>query len=139
MLEAAVDGAGRSTSCGVVAVTVLTSLTAESLGAAWARSVASVSDEVTRLAQVAAAAGAHGVVCSGEEAAAVRSRFGDRLALIVPGIRLPQGAVHDQARVVTPAAARVAGARYIVVGRTVTGATDPRGAMAAVVEDLDGA
>jgi orotidine-5'-phosphate decarboxylase len=139
MLEAAVDGAGRSTSCGVVAVTVLTSLTGESLGTAWGRTVASVSDEVTRLGQIAAEAGAHGIVCSGEEARAVRSRFGDRLALVVPGIRLAQGAVHDQARVVTPGAARAAGARYIVVGRTVTGAPDPRGAMAAVVEDLDGA
>jgi orotidine-5'-phosphate decarboxylase len=139
MLEAAVEGAGRHQPCGVVAVTVLTSLTADVLGAAWGRVVPSVSDEVLRLAAVAADSGAHGIVCSGEEARAVRASFGDRLALVVPGIRLPQGAAHDQARVVTPAAARAAGARYVVVGRAVTGAPDPRGAMTAVLEQLSAA
>ena len=136
MLEAAVEGAGRNQPCGVVAVTVLTSLTADTLAASWGRSVPSVSEEVLRLAAVAADSGAHGVVCSGEEAGAVRASFGDRLAVVVPGIRLAQGASHDQARVVTPAAARGAGARYIVVGRPVTGAPDPRAAMTAVLEGL---
>jgi orotidine-5'-phosphate decarboxylase len=139
MLEAAVEGAGRHQPCGVVAVTVLTSLTADVLGAAWGRVVPSVSDEVLRLAAVAADSGAHGIVCSGEEARAVRAGFGDRLALVVPGIRLPQGAAHDQARVVTPGAARAAGARYVVVGRAVTGARDPRAAMTAVLEQLGAA
>ena len=136
MLEAAVEGAGRDQPCGVIAVTVLTSLTADSMGAIYGRPVRSVSEEVLRLAAVAADSGAHGVVCSGQEAGAVRAGFGDRLALVVPGIRLAQGASHDQARVVTPAAARAAGARYIVVGRPVTGAPDPGAAMAAVLEDL---
>jgi orotidine-5'-phosphate decarboxylase len=139
MLEAAVEGAGRHQRCGVVAVTVLTSLTAEGLGVAWGRQVSGVTDEVLRLAALAADAGTHGIVCSGEEAPAVRARYGDRLALVVPGVRLAQGPTHDQARVVTPHAARAAGARYVVVGRAVTGAPDPRGAMAAVVEDLGGA
>jgi orotidine-5'-phosphate decarboxylase len=136
MLEAAVEGAGRRQPCGVVAVTILTSLTADGLGASWGRAIPSVTDEVLRLSAVAAESGAHGVVCSGEEARAVRGGFGDRLALVVPGIRLAQGAVHDQTRVVTPAAARDAGARYVVVGRAVTGAPDPRAAMTAVLEDL---
>jgi orotidine-5'-phosphate decarboxylase len=139
MLEAAVEGAGRHQRCGVVAVTVLTSLTAEGLGVAWGRQVSRVTDEVLRLAALAADTGTHGIVCSGEEAPEVRARYGDRLALVVPGVRLPQGPTHDQARVVTPDAARAAGARYVVVGRAVTGAPDPRGAMAAVVEDLRGA
>jgi orotidine-5'-phosphate decarboxylase len=138
MLEAAVDGAGPRQPCGVVAVTVLTSLTAEGLGAAWGRQVPAVTDEVVRLAALAADAGAHGIVCSGEEAPAVRARYGDRLALVVPGVRLPEGPMHDQARVVTPGEARAAGARYAVVGRSVTAAPDPRGAMAAVVEGLSG-
>jgi orotidine-5'-phosphate decarboxylase len=138
MLEAAVEGAGGHQRCGVVAVTVLTSLTADGLGASWGRVVPSVSEEVLRLSAVAADAGAHGVVCSGEEARGVRAAFGDRLALVVPGIRLAQGAAHDQARVVSPAAARSAGARYIVVGRAVTGAPDVRAAMTAVVKDLGG-
>ncbi|MDQ3949315.1 MAG: orotidine-5'-phosphate decarboxylase [Gemmatimonadota bacterium] len=139
MLEAAVEGAGRYQPCGVVAVTVLTSLTADVLGAAWGRPVVAVADDVMRLAGIAADAGAHGIVCSGEEAPAARARYGDRLALVVPGVRLAGGPAHDQARVVTPAAARAAGARYVVIGRTVTAAPDPCAAMAAVVEELAGA
>jgi orotidine-5'-phosphate decarboxylase len=139
MLEAAVEGAGQHQSCGVVAATVLTSLTGEGLAAAWGRPVVSVPLEVVRLAALAADAGAHGIVCSGEEAPVVRARYGDRLALVVPGVRLSHGVPHDQARVVTPAGAQAAGARYLVVGRAVTAAPDPRAAMAAVVEDLGGA
>jgi orotidine-5'-phosphate decarboxylase len=138
MMEAAVEGAGRHQSCGVVAVTVLTSLTAESLGAAWGRPVSDVSEEVLRLAKIAADAGAHGIVCSGAEATDVRARYGKRLALVVPGVRLAHGATHDQARVITPSAAREAGASYVVIGRAVTAAPDPRAAMGAVVEDLGG-
>jgi orotidine-5'-phosphate decarboxylase len=136
MLEAAVQGAGSHQPCGVIAVTVLTSFTADLLGATWGRPVPAVADEVTRLAALAAEAGVQGIVCSGEEAGLVRARYGDRLAVVVPGVRLAGGAAHDQARVVTPAAARQAGARYIVVGRAVTAAADPRTAMAAVVEEL---
>jgi orotidine-5'-phosphate decarboxylase len=69
---------------------------------------------------------------------AVRSRFGDRLAPLVPGIRLAGGATHDQARVVTPGAAAAAGARYLVLGRAVTAAPDPGAAMAAVCAELSG-
>jgi orotidine-5'-phosphate decarboxylase len=143
MLEAAVSGAGAEAgghqACGVIVVTVLTSLTADDLGVAWGRQIPSVVDEVLRLAALAADAGAQGIVCSGQEAPAVRARYGDRLALVVPGVRLAQGPAHDQARVVTPGMARAAGARYVVVGRAVTAALDPRAAMAAVVEDLGGA
>jgi len=138
MLRAAVEGAGDDGRCGVVAVTVLTSLAADSLGRAWGREVSSVTDEVVRLAAEAAAAGAHGIVCSGEEAAAVRSRYGDRLTLVVPGVRPADVGAHDQARVVTPRAAREAGARYVVVGRAVAQAPDPQAAMAAVVQELRG-
>jgi orotidine-5'-phosphate decarboxylase len=139
MLEAAVEGAGRHQPCGVIAVTVLTSLTAETLGTAWGRQAPVVTDEVIRLAALAADAGAHGIVCSGDEASAVRARYRDRLALVVPGVRPSHGPTHDQARVVTPTAARTAGARYVVVGRAVTAVRDSRAAMAAVVEELGGA
>jgi orotidine-5'-phosphate decarboxylase len=57
---------------------------------------------------------------------------GDRLGTLVPGIRLAGGATHDQQRVMTPAAAAAAGARWLVLGRAVTGAADPVAAMAAV-------
>ena len=88
-----------------------------------------VEAEVLRLAGVAAGAGAHGIVCSGHEVAAVRAAFGERLAPLVPGLRLAGGAAHDQARVVTPAAAAAAGARYLVLGRAVTATADPAAAM----------
>jgi orotidine-5'-phosphate decarboxylase len=141
MLEAAVEGAGagRNEDCGVLAVTVLTSLDAFALGRAWGRPIPDVAAEVMRLAAIAESAGAYGIVCSGQEAGAVRARYEDRLATVVPGVRLESGAPHDQARVVTPRAASEAGARYIVVGRAVTSAPDPRRAMAAVVADLEGA
>jgi orotidine-5'-phosphate decarboxylase len=130
MLEAAVEGAGED--CGVLAVTILTSLSAADVASAWGRDQLDVRSEVLRLAATAAAAGVHGLVCSGEEAAAVRDRFGGRLATLVPGIRLAGGATHDQARVVTPEAAVAAGARYIVIGRAVTAAADPVAAYARI-------
>ena len=131
MLEAARLAAGEvaGDECGVLGVTVLTSMDAPGLGAAWGRPVASVRDEVLRLSDDAAAAGLHGIVCSGEEAAEVSRRHGNRLALLVPGIRLAGGAAHDQRRVVTPEAAVAAGARYLILGRAVTEAPEPREAM----------
>ena len=134
MLEAAVEGGGGQ--LGVLAVTVLTSFDDASLGEVSGRSGVRVSEEVTRLAGLAARANVHGVVCSGAEASAVRASFGDALAVLVPGIRMAGGAAHDQRRVVTPAEASAAGARYIVVGRAVTAAADPRSAMNAVLADL---
>ena len=134
MLRAAVDAAGD---CRILAVTVLTSFTAEAVGVAWGRSdPLTVEDEVIRLAGLAVDAGAHGVVCGGPEARAVTARFGERLAILVPGVRAPGGAQQDQARVVSPAEAAAAGARYIVVGRMVTAAADRQAAMLAVQREL---
>jgi len=130
MLEAAVEGAGHA--CGVLAVTVLTSLDEASLSEASGRTIARMEDEVLRLADLARQAGAHGVVCSGAEAAAVRAAYGNTLRILVPGIRLAGGARHDQVRVVTPEAAVAAGASYLVVGRAVTAAADPRETLATV-------
>lgn len=127
MLEAAVEAAGAD--CGVLAVTVLTSLNAVTLAEIFGRDNVDVGDAVLRLAELAHSAGARGVVCSGQEVALVRSRFGKQLSLLVPGIRLPGDSAGDQSRIVTPDAAAAAGADYIVVGRTVTGATNPRNAM----------
>jgi orotidine-5'-phosphate decarboxylase len=134
MLRAAVEGAGPA--CGVLGVTVLTSLDSAALGSAWGRENLLVDHEVLRLAGLAAAAGAHGVVCSGREAAQVRAAFGAELALLIPGIRLAGGDAHDQARTSTPAAAAAAGARYLILGRAVTGASDPAAAMRRVNQEL---
>jgi orotidine-5'-phosphate decarboxylase len=135
MLEAAVEAAG--TECGVLAVTVLTSLNAGEVAAVWGRgSPLNLSAEVMRLAELSASAGAHGLVCSGLEASAVHDRFGDKLSLLVPGVRGADATVHDQARVITPAGAAAAGASYVVIGRMVTAAPDRRAAMERVLADL---
>jgi orotidine-5'-phosphate decarboxylase len=102
----------------------------------WNRPVPTMEDEVLRLATMAAEAGAHGIVCSGQEASVVRRHFGDRLTTLVPGIRQPGAAAQDQARVVTPREAAEAGATYIVLGRAVTAARSPREAMLEMLADL---
>jgi len=135
MLAAAVEGGGDRV--GILAVTVLTSFDAASLAQATGRPDIDVSGEVVRLAGVAAGAHAHGIVCAGPEAGAIRERFGDDLAVLVPGIRMIGDTAHDQRRVVTPAEAAAAGARYIVVGRAVTAAAHPKAAMEAVLADLE--
>jgi orotidine-5'-phosphate decarboxylase len=135
MIRAAVDAAGDG--CGILAVTVLTSLTSADVSTAWGRTDAlTVSSEVERLAELALEAHAHGIVCSGHEAGLVSRRFGRGLAVLVPGVRSQGGATQDQARVVTPRAAAEAGARYIVVGRMVTAAADRAAAFEAVLAAL---
>ena len=137
MLEAAVAAAKESgSSCQVVAVTVLTSMDANGLSSVWGRPLQDVEAEVLRLARLARDAGVPGVVCSGREAAAVRERVGGGVFTLVPGVRLAGSDANDQSRVVTPREAAAAGARYIVVGRTVTAAPSPGDAMAAVLADL---
>ncbi len=139
MLDAAQEAASAG-GCALLGVTVLTSLDAVALAAAWGReggpSTVDVGAEVLRLAAIAAAAELYGVVCSGQEAGAIRARFDGRLATLVPGVRLAGAPANDQARVVTPGAAAAAGAAYVVLGRTVTAAGDPRIAMERVVAEL---
>jgi orotidine-5'-phosphate decarboxylase len=137
MIASAVEGAGDE--CGVLAVTVLTSLDAEVLSRSLGRVVTSVPDEVSRLASLASEAGAHGVVCSGHESARIVAEHEGRLATLVPGVRLAGDSANDQSRVVTPGDAARAGASYIILGRTVTGAGDPVAAMARVSEELSAA
>jgi orotidine-5'-phosphate decarboxylase len=130
MMKAAVDAAGSN--CGVLAVTVLTSLDDAELGEAWGRERIDVENEVLRLAELARTAGCHGIVCSGQEAESVFKRHGSHLKLLVPGIRLPGDSAGDQSRIVTPEAAEAAGASYLVLGRAVTAAKDPKTAIESV-------
>ena len=134
MMDAAVEAAGET--CGVLAVTILTSLDDAQLGEAWGRERVDVENEVLRLAELARSSGVHGIVCSGQEAQAVYSRHGSALKLLIPGIRLPGDPAGDQARVVTPQQAALAGATYLVLGRAVTASRDPRAAMSAVTASL---
>jgi orotidine-5'-phosphate decarboxylase len=134
MIRAAVEGAGEHT--GVLVVTVLTSMDPDTAGAALGRKLDSLRTEVLRLASVARACGAHGVVCAGAECGAVRAEHGDALSPLVPGIRTAEIAGDDQSRVVTPEEAAKAGAAYVVIGRAVTWAADPAAAFQTVTARL---
>jgi len=118
----------------LLAVTVLTSLDATALEATGIADTPRA--QVLRLARLALAAGADGLVCSAHELAALRDAFGGSPLLVVPGIRPSGSPVGDQARTMTPAAAIAAGADWIVVGRPITAAADPGAAAAAIAAEL---
>src|SRR5215469_12952423 len=118
----------------IVAVTVLTSLSDRDL--AEIGMAGSVRDAVLRLAALAVGAGARGVVCSPQEVAAVRAEVGRDVTLITPGVRPLGEANHDQARVATPQEALRDGADLLVIGRPITGASDPGAAAAALATAL---
>ena len=138
MLAAAAAAGGAKGSVGLLGVTVLTSLDAEGLGAVFGRGIPDVGREADRLAAMASEAGLAGVVCSAAEAARLSARLGPRAAIVTPGIRLAGDAVHDQRRVRTAGHAFRDGATHIVVGRPVTGASDPAAAFARIVADARG-
>jgi orotidine-5'-phosphate decarboxylase len=143
MLEGAVETAkeaartgGRSEPLRLLGVTVLTSLSANEVETAWGRPILSLRDEVVRLGGLAASCGLQGVVSSVLEVRALKRQLGPEFLVVAPGIRLPGGESHDQARVATPTAAARAGADYLVVGRAVTAAPDPRQAMELILDEL---
>jgi orotidine-5'-phosphate decarboxylase len=137
MVAAAREGLGERTR--LLAVTVLTSMAADDLGALWGRPVQSVPEEVLRLAELSRGAGADGVVAAASEAPRVRAHMGDGFLLVVPGIR-PAGADrHDQKRVATPAHAVQSGASYLVIGRPITKADDPVAALRSILDEISAA
>jgi orotidine-5'-phosphate decarboxylase len=135
MIEAAARSA-RGTSARVLAVTVLTSLDAAALDAIGLSS--GMEGAVTRLARLAADAGADGVVASPHEAASLRAARGPGFLIVTPGIRPAGSAPGDQSRAATPASALSEGADYLVVGRPITGAADPAAAARAIVLEMEG-
>ena len=120
MLEDAKAAAPAGTK--VVAVTVLTSLDGDDLASIGVK--ADNHSQVERLAALAKEAGLDGIVCSGNEVAAVRKKWKDGF-FVVPGIRPANAHLGDQKRVMTPRGAIDAGASILVIGRPVTGAPDP--------------
>ena len=92
--------------------------------------------QVDRLAFLAQDSGLDGVVCSAQEIAHLRRRYGQHLVLMVPGIRPAWTTNDDQKRITTPAEAVGLGADYLVIGRPITRATDPAGAAKRIVADL---
>ncbi len=142
MMSAARDAADRAaensgTRTLVIAVTVLTSLDAEAL-----RETGMGDDpprQVARLALLARDAGLDGVVCSPQEIELVRKACGPAFAIVTPGIRGASDAKGDQQRTATPASALKAGADYLVIGRPITAAADPRAAAEAIGREMTSA
>ncbi|MDO8839240.1 MAG: orotidine-5'-phosphate decarboxylase [Parvibaculum sp.] len=118
----------------IIGVTLLTSLDETDLAATGVGGT--TSDQVRRLAGLAAAAGLDGVVCSGHEIETLRRDLGSDFKLIVPGIRPAGSAIGDQKRVMTPTEALALGADVLVIGRPITGAGDPRAAAEEIVRSL---
>jgi orotidine-5'-phosphate decarboxylase len=130
MVRAAVEGAADGAAAAgvdppsIIGITVLSSLAGEGLA-----SPASLAFE-------AVSAGASGVVVSGEDVAAVRQALGAGPILVVPGIRPGGQPANDHVRILSPGEALERGADYIVVGRPITGSTDPAAAARAVLREV---
>ncbi|HBV96517.1 MAG: orotidine 5'-phosphate decarboxylase [Peptococcaceae bacterium BICA1-7] len=121
----------------VIAVTVLTSINKEifnsSLGIA-----GEVEETVVRWAVSARDCGLDGVVASPREVSSIRKACGNDFVIVTPGIRPAGAEAGDQKRVMTPAGAVQEGATYIVVGRPVTGSSDPAEAAGKIIEEIEG-
>jgi orotidine-5'-phosphate decarboxylase len=126
--------AARPAGLRILAVTVLTSY--DNADLAEAGYVGAVSDLVMRRAMQARETGVDGLVCSAEEAAALRPAIGAQMTLVTPGIRPMGAASGDQKRIMTPAAAIAAGADYLVVGRPILEASNPHGAATAIIAEI---
>ncbi len=137
VLKGAVAGRGEDRRLKILGITVLTSLSQESL--AESGIALPLQDLVLKRAEFCARTGADGVVASAREAAAIRVRFGRDLLIVTPGIRPAGASMDDQKRALTPAEAIASGADYLVVGRPIVNAKDPATAARAIVEEIAGA
>lgn len=135
MLAAAADAAAKATHrIQILAVTALTSMDSTQLLAVGIAD--SPADHVARLARLAADSNIRGIVCSANEVALLRGILGESVCLVTPGIRPDGSNFHDQKRVATPAKAIHDGASYVVVGRPITQAPDPRAAAEAIQREI---
>jgi len=117
----------------LIAVTVLTSMSQADLDEL---GLPSAQEQVLKLATLAKAAGADGVVCSALEAPAIKAACGEDFITVTPGIRPAGSAVNDQQRIMTPSAALENGADYLVIGRPITKADQPLQALSAINAEL---
>jgi orotidine-5'-phosphate decarboxylase len=135
MMKAAKEASrARRRSPAILAVTILTSHDASTL-----QQVGSSGTPGTRaleLAKLAKEAGVDGVVASAHEVADIRKACGPKFLIIVPGVRPANAALNDQSRIATPAEAIRAGADYLVVGRPITAATNPRESALAIAKEI---
>ena len=134
-VRAAAEARGVAQHTRVLAVTVLTSLAPEDLAEAGFHG--SPEEIVARLAQLAQAAGADGVVASPREIATIRQVCGPNFLIVTPGIRPAAAASNDQARSASPESAIRAGADYLVIGRPITGAPDTAAAADAIAQEME--
>jgi orotidine-5'-phosphate decarboxylase len=136
MLEAAAKAAEASGNKDLLllAVTVLTSMDAAQLSATGI--TIDPEAQVLRLAALAAEAGIGGIVCSPLEISTVRATFGKKLRLVTPGVRPVWASAGDQKRVMTPAEAVKAGSDWLVIGRPITAAADPKAAYERIVAEI---
>ena len=135
MIRAAREAVGEAHTR-LLAVTLLTSMGVDEAEHAWGKQINSLREEVGRLAQLAADAGAHGVVASALEAEMLKRRHGTDFLVVTPGIRPAGDDRADQVRTASPAEAVRAGADYLVIGRPIIKAADPCAAVAQLQEEL---
>ena len=136
MMEAAANVvAQRGNKTQLIAVTVLTSMDQTDL--ADLGITESPADRVLRLAALAKTSGMDGVVCSAQEATTLSSQFGRDFSLVTPGIRMPDDDAGDQRRVVTPWDAVAGGSTYLVMGRSITGASSPAETVEQIIKRLE--
>lgn len=134
MMQAAAEAIGGRAK--LIAVTILTSLSNEDIWAAGFNAKLDTGAHAAVLAKLAKSSGLDGVVCSSHDLAGIRAATGPEFLTIVPGIRPVENASHDQKRIATPKAAIAAGADILVIGRAITGATDPAVAAQKILEGL---
>lgn len=135
MMEAAREAVVNTTRAPkLIAVTVLTSMAQEDLLELGIS--ASPAEMVLRLAHLARDSGMDGVVCSAQEATALRQCCGKDFCLVTPGIRPADAAADDQSRIMTPRAALDNGASYLVIGRPITRAADPLRALQDITQQI---
>lgn len=132
-LAAAAKGAAGS-SLGVLGVSVMTSMDDADL--ARAGYGMGVQDLIARRARQIQEAGCRGIICSAVDIGTVRCAVGESLAIVTPGIRPAGSALADQKRVMTPGEAIRAGVDNMVIGRPITGASDPKAAMRAILNEI---
>ncbi len=121
----------------LIAVTVLTSMDETTLHAVGVDG--RLEDQVLRLASLTQSSGLDGVVCSAQEAPALRSKLGADFHLVTPGIRPADSSKDDQSRIVTPSDAIQRGASYLVIGRPITQAAEPLAALRRIHAEIQAA
>jgi orotidine-5'-phosphate decarboxylase len=134
VLRAAVEAARPFPHLQVLALTVITSMGEHDLAEVGVSG--SVLEQVERLALLAAAAGCHGVVASPREAMLLRQSLPPAMLIVTPGTQLAGEAKSDQARTATPSQAMLAGATHLIVGRSITRASDPVVAFLAICSEV---